>query len=376
MKKEKTNELLEKDYFNDLNKIKETIRQNQNKAMVYVNSQMIITYYQIGTIINKRKTWGSKYIKRLSNDLKEYGRGYSRANLYEMMRFANEFKPNEISPQLGGQIPQNEITEIIQQPARQILQNGLTEIMPQPGAQIPKEAINEFRSQPVAQIPWRTLIEIMYKSQSHEEMLYYINETHKNGWSRSMVLNQIAMKSYERSLINPDTTSIVKSEDLSNELFKDTYVFDFLDKEKIKTEKDLKNQLIDNIIRFLSELGPGFSLVGKEYRLVTPTNEEFYIDLLMYHTKIHAYVVIEVKIGKFKPEHLGQLIFYVNAIDDLERTTGDDETIGLLLCKDSDTYVAKTSLNKNQMKLGISKYKIIEELPEYLEKRLKERKKD
>ena len=326
MNEKKKDEILETDYFNDLNKIKETIRQNQNKAMVYVNSQMILTYYEIGTIINERKTWGSKYIERLSNDLKEYGKGYSYEQLKKMSRFAKEFVLDEI---------------------------GL---------------------QAATQIPWWTNIVIMSKCKTHEEMLWYINEAHKNGWSRSMVLNQIAMKSYKRSLIKPDTTSTIKSNDLSNELFKDTYVFDFLDKEKIKSEKDLKNQMIDNIIKFLEELGPGFSLVGKEYRLVTPTNKEFYIDLLMYHTKIHAYVVIEVKIGEFRPEDLGQLIFYVNAIDDLERTDRDDETIGLLLCKDSDTYVAKTSLNKNQMKLGISKYKIIEELPKYLEKRLKERK--
>ena len=185
-------------------------------------------------------------------------------------------------------------------------------------------------------------------------------------------MNQIEMKAYERSLIEPDTTDIVKSDDSLKELFKDTIVIDFLDKNNLKTEKDLKNQMVDNIIKFLTELGPGFSLVGKEYKLTTPTEEEFYIDLLMYHTKIHAYVVIEVKLGKFKPEHLGQLIFYVNAVDDLERTEGDNETIGLLLCKDADNYVAKTSLNKSLLKLGVSKYKIIEELPEYLEKRLKE----
>ena len=180
------------------------------------------------------------------------------------------------------------------------------------------------------------------------------------------------MKSYERSLIEPDTTIVTKSDELTRELFKDTYVFNFLDKEKIITEKDLKNQMVDNIIKFLNELGPGFSLVGKEYKLLTPTDKEFYIDLLMYHTKIHAYVVIEVKLGKFKPQDLGQLIFYVNAVDDLEKTDVDNDTIGLLLCKDADTYVAKTSLINNQMKLGISKYKILEELPEYLEKRLKE----
>ena len=324
MIKEQENEVIEKDYFKDLQKIKETIRTNQNKAMVIVNSAMIMTYYEIGTIINKRKTWGSKYIKNLANDLKEYGKGYSYDQLKRMAQFANEF------------------------------------------------TVQEIGAQPVPQIPWSTIIVIMQKSSSHEEMLWYINETYKNGWSRSMVLNQIALKAYDRSLIEPTTSNITKSDDLSNELFKDTYVFGFLDKNNIKNENDLKEQMIGNIIKFLQELGPGFSLVGKEYKLVTPTNEEFYIDILLYHTKIHCYVVIEVKIGKFHPADLGQLIFYVNAIDDLERTEKDDKTIGLLLCKEADSYVAKTSLNKAQLHLGISKYKFIEELPEYLNRKLKE----
>ena len=318
-------EIETKEYFNDLNRIKEAIRQNQNKAMVYVNTQMILTYYQIGRIINERKTWGSEYIERLSNDLKEYDSGYSFRNLKYMSQFAKEF-------------------------------NG-----------------EEIRQQPVAQIPWGTIIVIMQKSKTHEEMLYYINETHKNGWSRSMVLNQIELKSYERSLIKPSTTEIIKSDDLSKELFKDTYVFSFLDKEKVKTEKELKKQMVENIIKFLQELGPGFSLVGKEYKLITPTNKEFFIDLLMYHTKIHCYVVIEVKIGEFSPEALGQLIFYVNAVDELEKTDRDDPTIGLLLCKDADKFVAETTLKNSMMKLGISKYKLLEELPEYLEKKLNEK---
>ena len=321
------NKLIEKDYLIDLNKIKETIRQNQNKALVYVNSQMIITYYEIGSIINKRKTWGSKYIQNLSEDLKEYGKGYSFRNLKYMSQFASTFNNDEI------------------------------------------------RQLPVAQIPWRTLILIISKSKVHEEILWYINKVHKYSWSRNIVLNKIAMKSYERSLINPSTSNPIKADDLSNELFKDTYVFDFLDKDNIKTEKDLKNRLIDNIIKFLNELGPGFSLVGKEYKLITPSSEDFFIDLLMYHTKIHAYIVIEVKIGKFKPEHLGQLIFYVNAINELETVEGDNETVGLLLCKDADKFVAETTLKNSLMKLGISKYKLIEELPEYLEKTLNEYKK-
>ena len=291
--------------------------------MVIVNSAMIMTYYEIGTIINKRKTWGSKYIKNLANDLKEYGKGYSYDQLKRMAQFANEF------------------------------------------------SVQEIGAQPVPQIPWSSIIVIMQKSSSHEKMLWYINETYKNGWSRSMVLNQIAMKAYERSLIEPTTSNITKSDDLSNELFKDTYVFDFLDKNSIKNEKDLKDQMIDNIIKFLQELGPGFCLVGKEYKLVTPTDEEFYIDILLYHTKIHCYVVIEVKIGKFHPADLGQLIFYVNAINKLEKTEGDSNTIGLLLCKDADKFVAETTLENSLFKLGISKYKFIEELPEYLNRKLK-----
>ena len=324
MIKEQENEVIEKDYFHDLQEIKETIRTNQNKAMVVVNSAMIMTYYEIGTIINKRKTWGSKYIKNLANDLKEYGKGYSYDQLKRMAQFANEF------------------------------------------------SVQEIGAQPVPQIPWSSIIVIMQKSSSHEKMLWYINETYKNGWSRSMVLNQIAMASYERSLIEPTTSNITKSDDLTNELFKDTYVFDFLDKNNIKNEKDLKNQMIDNIIKFLQELGPGFTLAGKEYKLVTPTNKEFYIDLLMYHAKIHAYVVIEVKIGEFTPADLGQLVFYVNAINKLEKTDVDSNTIGLLLCKDADKFVAETTLENSLLKLGISKYKFIEELPEYLSKKLKE----
>ena len=326
MTKTKEITILEKDYLNDLSKIKETIRTNQAKSMVVVNSAMIMTYYEIGTIINQRKVWGNKYIERLSNDLKEYGKGFSVDNLFRMVQFSKKFSYEEIL------------------------------------------------EQPVPKIPWGTIILLIKKSKSHDEMLWYINQTYKNGWSRSMVINQIAMKAFERSLISPTTTeAITTSNDLSNELFKDTYVFDFLDKENIKTEKDLKNQMIDNIIKFLQELGPGFTLAGKEYKLTTPTGKDFYIDLLMYHTKIHAYVVIEVKIGEFNPSDFGQLVFYVNAIDRLEKTDRDDPTIGLLLCKEADKFVAETTISNSSTHIGISKYKLIEELPNYLAKRLNEK---
>ena len=233
-------EIIEKDYIKDLNKIKETIRTNQYKAMVVVNSTMIMTYYEIGTIINERKVWGNKYIEKLSNDLKEYGKGYSYEQLKRMSRIAKEF------------------------------------------------SINEIRSQLVTQISWSTLTTvILAKSKTHEEILCYIKQTHKHSWSRSMVLNQIKLKAYERSLIEPDTSPIItSSQDLTNELFKDTYVFDFID--------------INNI-----------------------------------------------------------------------RSDLDSNTIGIVLCPEANGFVCKTTL-MNTNNLAISKYKFINELPEYLEKRLKE----
>ena len=317
------NVLLNKDYLNDLNKIKETIRINQSKAIVVVNSSMIMTYYEIGVIISKRKTWGSKYIQKLSEDLREYGKGYSVRNLHYMQEFSAKLSRKEIM------------------------------------------------QQPAAQIPWYTLIMILEHSNSHEEMLWYINETHKNSWSRSMVLKQFEAKAYERNLIEPSTTPTIKNDDLTKELFKDTYVFSFLNKESIKSEKSLRNSMLDNIILFIKELGPYFTLIDKEYKLVTPTNKEYFIDLLMYHVKLHIYIVIEFKNREFRPSDLGQLLFYVNAINDLEKTDKDDETVGLLLCKDADSYTAKITLAGINRKIGISKYKILEELPLYLEKRLK-----
>jgi predicted nuclease of restriction endonuclease-like (RecB) superfamily len=292
--------------------------------MVIVNSAAIINNYEIGTIINERKVWGNKYIEKLANDLKNYGKGYSKRNLEYMTQLANNFTFEEITKQL------------------------------------------------VSQIPWGSIVKIMQKSKTHEEMIWYINQTYKNSWTRSMVMNQFSLRAYERSLIEPTTTEIANAsnDELVNELFKDTYVFDFLDRDKIKSEKDLKNQMIENVLKLLQELGPGFSLVGKEYKLTTPTEEEFYIDLVMYHTKIHAYVVIEVKIGKFQPADFGQLVFYVNAVDELEKMDNDEATIGLLLCKEADTFVAQTTLKKSYSKIGVSKYKFIEELPEYLRKKL------
>ena len=152
---------IDKSYITDLQKIKETIRENRYKTLVVVNSAMIMTYYRIGTIINERKEWGDKYIRRLSEDLKDYGRGYSYPQLKRMSQFAKIFTIDEIGSQVG------------------------------------------------TQIPWRTIVEIISKSSSKEEMLWYINRTYENKWSRRMVIEQFRYKAYERKIIEPLVTESV-----------------------------------------------------------------------------------------------------------------------------------------------------------------------
>lgn len=313
---------LEKEYFDYLSKIKETINENRAKAMVVVNSAMIITYYRIGCIINERKQWGDSFVRRLANDFCEYGTGYSYDQLMKMSQFAKIFDSDEIM------------------------------------------------SQPVTQIPWGTLSRVIIsRSSCKEEMLWYINQTYKNRWSRAFVIKQFELQAYQRGIIEPLKTN----DNIETDMIKDTVSFAFISKDEVKNERELKDKLIDNILLFLEELGPGFALVGREYRLVTPTNKSFYLDLLLYHVKAHSYVVIEVKVDEVLPSDLGQLLFYVNAIDDLEKTDIDNPTIGILLCKKADKYVVETSFKGIKSSIGITKYKLLEELPNYLAKRLNEK---
>ena len=314
---------IDKSYLVDLQKIKDTIQENRYKTLVVVNSAMILTYHRIGTIINKRKEWGNKFIQRLAEDLEEYGRGYSYEQLKRMARFASVFTEDEIRSQAG------------------------------------------------TQIPWRTIVEIMSRSSSQEEMFWYIKQAHKNKWSRRAVIEQFKAKAYERKLIEPQVTETVEKNEELKDIFKDTISFDFLGEIDAKDEKGLKDRLLDKIIPFLQELGPGFALVGREYKLVTPTSKNFYIDLLMYHTKVHAYVVIEVKVGEFHPSDIGQLHFYINAINKLEKTELDNQTVGILLCKTADSFVVKTTLEGINAPIGISKYKLLEDLPNYLLEKMK-----
>ena len=178
-------ELIDKDYIVDLQTIKESIRENRNKTLIVVNSAMILTYHKIGTVINHRKEWGNKYIQRLGVDLKEYGRGFSFDQLRRMARFASIFTEDEI------------------------------------------------RAQPGPKIPWKTLIEIINKSSSKEEILWFADQTHKNKWSKSKVKEQFKNKVNERNLIEPQVTEIAGKDEQLKDVFIDTLSFGFLGKIEI-----------------------------------------------------------------------------------------------------------------------------------------------
>lgn len=319
----KEENIIEKEYFDDLKKIKETIKSNQNKAMVVVNSALIINYYEIGVIINQRKTWGNKYLERLSVDLREHGSGYSRSNLFYMQKIASLFTKDEIVQRCVGLIP------------------------------------------------WRSLITIITKCKEHDKIIWYVNETYNNKWTKTLLENKIKMKSYELRLIEHHDNSIISNDNpLLDEIFNSKLAIDFIDKNKITTEKDLEKELINNITKFILELGKGFAFVGNQYKLEIP-NHEYYPDLLFYNYILHSFVIIDLKLTPFKPEYLGKMIFYVNIANDTLKGENDNPTIGLILCKEAENIVMKYSFGSMITPIKVAEYKFIEELPEYLEKRLK-----
>ena len=319
----KEENIIEKEYFDDLKKIKETIKSNQNKAMVVVNTSMIINYYEIGVIINQRKTWGNKYLERLSVDLKEHGSGYSRSNLFYMQKIASLFTKDEIVQRCVGLIP------------------------------------------------WRSLITIITKCKEHDKIIWYVNETYNNKWTKTLLENKIKMKSFELRLIEHYDNSIISNDNpLIDEIFNSKLAIDFIDKNKIITEKDLEKELINNITKFILELGKGFAFIGNQYKLKIP-NHEYYPDLLFYNYILHSFVIIDLKLTPFQPEYLGKMIFYVNIANDTLKGENDNPTIGLILCKEAENIVMKYSFGSMITPIKVAEYKFIEELPEYLEKRLK-----
>jgi predicted nuclease of restriction endonuclease-like (RecB) superfamily len=227
----------------------------------------------------------------------------------------------------------------------------------------------QFVQQAVAQLPWGHNVVLLDKLPGLETRRWYAAKAIEHNWSRNILVMQIETRLLERSgkaVTNFPATLPSAQSDLANESLKDPYRFDFLTLTDEAQERAVENALVKHVTEFLLELGAGFAFVGRQV-LLDVGGDEFFIDLLFYHLKLRCYVVIELKGGKFKPEHLGQLGFYLTAVDRQVKHEQDNPTIGLLLCKSKNKIVAEYALGDKTQPMGIAEYKLLESLPPELQ---------
>lgn len=309
-----------------------------------VNVGTLTLYWNIGkSILQKQEQegWGKQVIEQLSNDLiSRYpdDRGYSKRNLGYMKSFAMQYPD---FPFL--QVPLAKLREL------PILQATL--------AKLESEG-KDFVQVPLAQISWYHHISLLPKVKDEAERAYYITETAQNGWSRDVMLLQIdngyinakghAINNFEQTLPPPQS-------DLARYIFKDPYNFSFIGTVALQNELDIEKSLTSKITDFLLEMGRGFAYIGRQYH-ISVDGDDYYIDLLMYHLKLHCYVVVELKAVEFKPEFVSKLNFYISAVDDFVKSPEDKPTIGLLLCRTKSNKKAEFSLRGITQPMGIAQY--------------------
>ena len=355
--------ILDKDYLQWVKGLCMRYRQSQIKAAVKVNTEMLKFYWSLGRDIVTLKAedrWGSKFFHNLSRDLKEANPSttcFSPKNLLYMKNFYCMYQPYfEIGQQVADQLGENVI-------------------LPQLGAkngshEIGQKVADQFEND-ILLTPWghhMLLIDKFFKEP--QKALFYVHQTVKNGWSRNVLHNFIDSSLYERqgkALSNFKSTLPNVDSDLAQEITKDPYNFAFTGITKPYNERILKDALLNNITKFLTELGTGFAYVGKEYRLQIGEKENF-IDLLFYNLNLSCYIVLEVKIGSFTFADVGQVGGYVVACNHLLRKEGrDNPTIGVLICKEKDRIQAQYALESSSQPIAISEYDLEKFYPEKLE---------
>ena len=311
-----------------LSDLKEKVRSSQLKAAVKVNYELLDLYWNLGKeIVEKQKQffWGDGFLKTLSEDLrKEFPnmKGFSAENLKHIRYWYIFYNDYLIGLQAVTQLSDVE--------------------------------------RKIKSIPWGHNQRIMYKCKDVEEALFYVNKTIENGWSRTILEHQIDGDVYKRAgsaITNFDMKLPATQSELAKQTIKDPYNFDFLTIRDKYDERELEDALVNQITSFLLELGTGFSYIGRQFHIKVGESN-FYIDLLFYHVKLHSYVVVELKTEKFKPEFAGKLNFYVTAVNKELKSEKDNQTIGILICKDKDNVVAEYSLENISEPIGISKYEI------------------
>ena len=314
------------DYRQGLEDIKRRIQSAQTRAVLAANTELLQLYWDIGRQLaqwQKERDWGTAVVEQMATDLQSAYpgiKGFSRPSLFAMRQFYAFFSPR------FGQF--------------------------------------EFVSQPVRQIPWGHIRTLLVKVKSVDEALLYAQACVDNGWSRSVLTLQVEQRYHER--IGQAASNFAKAlpapqSELVQQSLKDPYVFDFLTLQADAVERDIENQLVAHITRFLLELGKGFAFLGRQYALQV-NGHDYFLDLLFYHARLKCYVVIELKAGVFKPEYVGKLNFYLSAVDDLLRTEGDQPTIGLILCKDKDHLDVEYALRDIHKPMGVSAF-ITKDIP-------------
>ena len=317
----KAQNTVDQEYIDIFKNIKQQIAQAQVKAVLAVNKELIKLYWAIGQTISvqqKIQGWGSKALEILAQDIQQDFpglAGFSRSNIFRMQAFYAAY-------------------EIVAQPVRQL------------------------EDLPIFNIPWGQNLVIMQKIKDTEERLWYAQQSIENGWSRTIIEMQIDSRLFHRKgkAIN-NFAAILPSpdSDMAQQAFKDPYMFDFLALSKMHKERELEQGLIDNVQSLLLEMGKGFALYGRQYHLEVG-GDDFYIDLLFYHTKLKCYVVVELKARDFDPKDAGQINFYLSAVDDLVADKDDNPTIGLILCKSKNHYIAEYALQGINRPIGVAEY--------------------
>lgn len=315
--------MLEKEFKELINNIKDDIRTTQLKSIQEVNSNLIMLYFRLGKIISKNKKYGNNFTKQVSMELKlsfPNVKGFSERNIRSMRLFYEEYEDDEKWQQL------------------------------------------------VAKLPWGHNLLLIEKIKDKKIRQVYAENTIKNGWSRNVLCIQIERKFHERIGNSNNNFNVIlppKDSDLVNNTIKDPYIFDFIAlKDKYK-ETELENELVIRIKNVLLELGKGFSFVGNQYK-ISVDNQEYYIDLLFYHLELRCYIVVELKITEFKPEYIGQISFYVKAVDKLLKKDYDNQTIGLLLCKEKNKLSVEWALETTNVPIGISSFELHKYIPKEL----------
>ena len=386
------------------------IEQAQVRLITAANAQMLFHYWKIGNYIlyhQNLQGWGSKIIKQLAKAIRlnyPEKKGYSERNLTYMCQFARSYPLNvlrsfidtdarlsvpsiqkvadEVLKLNNGQFTQ-ELTAQIQSTDSQLL-----EITQEPLAQIQNvaktvsaiyritiEDIEKlFLASPVARINWASHVIMLNNSLPLGVKYWYMKQSVEMGWSSNVLKIQIETNLYNRQISNNKVNNFTATlpapqSDLANYLLKDPYIFDLAGAKEKADERDIEEQLVKHVTRYLLEMGNGFAFVARQKHFQIG-NSDFFADLILYSIPLHAYIVVELKATPFKPEYAGQLNFYINVVDDKLRGENDNKTIGLLLCKGKDEVVAQYALTGYDQPIGISDYQLSKAIPENLKSAL------